>query len=224
MQNTPKNPNPPMFNLPAIMVVAVIALVSAHIIRVWLVPQQFATDFILLFAAIPARYGEMAGQLPYPVAAWYTPLTHAFLHGDWTHLAMNTAWMLAFGSPVAKRLGVVRFLLLAIIGAVMGFAFHLISHLGEFTPMIGASGFVAAFMGGAIRLSRDQTQPILPLSKCMQNTNFLAFIFIWLAINLLFGLFPEIIGSQGAQIAWQAHVGGFLSGIMLIRILDPQNS
>lgn len=213
-----------MFNLPAIMVVAVIALVSAHIIRVWLVPQQFATDFILLFAAIPARYGEMAGQLPYPVAAWYTPLTHAFLHGDWTHLAMNTAWMLAFGSPVAKRLGVVRFLLLAIIGAVMGFAFHLISHLGEFTPMIGASGFVAAFMGGAIRLSRDQTQPILPLSKCMQNTNFLAFIFIWLAINLLFGLFPEIIGSQGAQIAWQAHVGGFLSGIMLIRILDPQNS
>ena len=224
MQNTSQNPNPPIFNLPVIIVIAVIALVTAHAIRVWIVPLQYANDFILMFAAIPARYGEMAAQFPYPLAAWYTPVTYALVHGDWAHLAMNTLWMLAFGTPVANRLGVVSFLLLAIIGAVMGFAFHLASHPGEFTPMIGASGFVAAFMGGAIRLSRDQTQPILPLSKCLQNTNFLGFIFIWLAINLLFGIFPEIIASDGTQIAWQAHVGGFLSGIMLIKILDPKNS
>lgn len=226
MENQTAPENPPIFNLPPVIGAVALALIGAHIIRVWLVPEIYEQDFLLLFAGIPARYGPLADQLPYSFAAIYTPLSHAFVHGDWGHLFINVLWMLAFGSPVAKRFGTVRFLALAFVGAIAGFGFHLASHLNDFGPMVGASGAVSAFMGAAIRLDRDVTKPVLGLKESFKNRGFLAFIGVWLFINLLVGLEPGIltgdVSGGGSQIAWQAHMGGFLVGLFGFSLFDPK--
>jgi membrane associated rhomboid family serine protease len=224
MQNNVVEDNPPIFNLPRVILVVSIILVASHIIRVWVVPQSFGQDFILLFAAIPARYGDLGGSLPYSFAAWYTPLTHAFLHADWGHLTINLAWMLAFGSPVAMRFGTLRFLALSGAGALMAFGFHLITHINDFVPMLGASGAISAYMGAAIRLPRNADKSVLPLIESFKNRGFLAFVLVWFAINLLVGLQPGLIADDETQIAWQAHVGGFLTGLVMFHLFDPDNT
>lgn len=222
-QETDRN-NPPAFNLEPVITVLIAAFVLVHLIKTLLVPQSQMLDFLLLFGAIPARYGDFASQIPYAFAAWYTPLTHMFVHGDWIHLAFNSLWMLAFGSPLAVRLGAGRFLLFTVAGVLAGFAFHLISHIDDFTPMIGASGAVSAYMAGAIRLERDISKPILPLLASFQNRGFLAFVIVWFGFNLLVGKYPELIGAEGTQIAWQAHVGGFLAGLLLVKVFDRKKT
>ena len=212
--------NPPIFNLPKVIVLLLVILVSMHATRVWFVPEAHSQDFILLFAAIPARYSEWGGQIPYSFAAWYTPLSHALVHADWGHLAMNSLWMLAFGSPVAKRFGAMRFIALAAVGALAGFGFHLATHLGEIVPMVGASGAVSAFMGAAIRLNGDVFAPVLPLIRSFQNRTIVAFVGVWFVFNFLVGAFPEFIGMGDTQIAWQAHIGGFLAGFLGFSFFD----
>ena len=214
--------NPPIFNLPPVIVGLLIVFISLHLFRAWLLPARYVDDFILLMSAIPARYGDMGSLVPYPSAAWYSPITHALIHSDWTHLFFNMAWMLAFGSPVAKRFGTLRFLLLAIVGALAGFGFHMITHMNDFGPMLGASGAVSAFMGAAIRLQGDVDAPVLPLTAAITNRTFVAFVSIWFVFNLLIGLYPELITGDDTKIAWQAHVGGFLTGLLLFRLFDPK--
>lgn len=224
MQNQAGNENPPIFNLPRIIVLSIAVLAAAHVIRVILLPGEYAEDFILLFAVIPARYGDLGALVPYPIAALYTPVTHAFVHADWTHLLINLAWMMAFGTPVARRFGALRFILLSIAGIFAGFVFHLFTHANEFVPMLGASGGVSALMGAAIRLPRNPNKPVLSLGESLKNRGFLAFILIWLAINFLIGMVPGMVAGENAEIAWQAHVGGFLTGLFLFDFFNPRGN
>ncbi len=212
--------NPPIFNLPAAIKGLAFVLVGLHIFRIYLLPDEYAQDFILLFAAIPARYGDLGGLIPYSFAAWYTPLTHALIHADWGHLLINLAWLLAFGSPVARRLGTVRFLVFISVCALAGFGFHLATHLEGFNPMLGASGAISGCMGAAIRLQRDVEKPVLGLFQSFKNRGFLGFVLIWFLINLLIGFNPGLIAGEETQIAWQAHIGGFLSGLLLFKFFD----
>jgi len=220
MDYQPQHKNPPMFNLPGVIKVLAIILVGLHIFRLWLLPDQYSQDFVLLMAAIPARYGDLGGLIPYPFAAWYTPLSHALIHADWGHLLINQAWMLAFGSPVALRLGAVRFLVFFGVCALAGFGLHLATHVDGFNPILGASGAISGCMGAAIRLPRDVNQPVLGLLESFKNRGFIAFILVWFFINLLVGLQPGLIGAQEAQIAWQAHIGGFLAGLLLLKVFE----
>ncbi len=210
----------PALNVPTVVAALIVAMISVHVFRVWLLPKEFEQDFLLLFAAIPARYGESGGQFPFPLANWYTPLSYSFLHGDWTHIIFNLLWMLAFGSPVAVRFGTIGFLALFVAGAVSGFAAHLVTHIDSFGPMVGASGAVSAFMGTAIRLGRDVHQPVLSLKSSFQNRGFLAFVGIWFAVNFLIAQAPGLVAAEDAQIAWQAHVGGFLVGLLGFHLFD----
>ena len=179
-------------------------------------------SFLQLFLQDMVNWAQ---RFPYSFAAWYTPLSHVLLHADWTHLIFNMAWMLAFGSPVAMRIGTMRFLALACVGALIAFLFHLITHLDQYGPMLGASGAVSAFMGAAIRLQRggniDGSTRVLGLIESFNNRGFLAFVGIWFLVNLLIGLMPGLIADGDAQIAWQAHIGGFLTGILAFKLFDP---
>jgi membrane associated rhomboid family serine protease len=81
--------------------------------------------------------------------AW-TFVSYALLHGSWIHLGVNIAWMVAFGTPVLRRFGTVRFLVLSLVAAMAAAVLHLATHWGEFIPMIGASGAISGQMGAAV--------------------------------------------------------------------------
>jgi membrane associated rhomboid family serine protease len=148
---------------------------------------------------------------------------------------LNGVWLLAFCSPVARRFGVTRFLAFMAATAAAGAAAHLVTHFGELLPMVGASasisGAMAAAMrfvfqrGGPLGLWRDGEDayrvPAASLAASLRDTRVLAFLLVWFGINLLFGLTGSWMPGVEQAVAWEAHIGGFLAGLVGFAVFDP---
>ncbi len=171
---------------------------------------------------------------------WWTPLTYAFLHGGFTHVAVNSVWLLAFGTAVCRRFGGSRFLLFYAFAAIVGaLAFYLVHPFG-LQPVIGASAAVSGAMGAAVRFAfapggplgggfappRDLAayrRPAPPLRALLKDGRTMTFIILWFAANFLFGAVAPS-GADGASVAWEAHIGGFLAGFFGFRLFDRSNA
>jgi membrane associated rhomboid family serine protease len=163
-------------------------------------------------------------------------VSYAFLHASWPHVLMNGGWLLAFGSLVARRLGTVRFLLLFLGSAIGGAFAHYVGHSSDVMPVIGASAAVSGMMAAAIRFvfqpgeslsgfsmndAGTYRAPALPLQQTFRDRRTLRFILLWLAINIATGLAGVPLGLVEGSIAWEAHLGGFMTGLILFSFLDP---
>ncbi|MEO1280235.1 MAG: rhomboid family intramembrane serine protease [Pseudomonadota bacterium] len=228
------NQRQPIFNVPAI-VVGVIALFAAiHIIRQFLTVAM-DNDLLLALAFIPARYSGYLDSFPGGAVTGVTSfVTHMMVHGDVTHLMFNSAWFLAFGGAIALRTGGWRFLAFTVVTGVAGAAVFLVFNFGQLVPMVGASGAVSGMMAAVLRFmfpaidtgrfaalrEAPRTIPRLSLYETLTDVRIIAITAVWLLINLLsvLGLFGPT-GSGG--IAWEAHVGGFVAGLMLFGLFDP---
>ena len=169
---------------------------------------------------------------------WWTLLTYALLHGSWAHVGFNCVWLAAFGAPLARRFAAPRFLLLLALAAIAGALVQFLAAMVSFVPVVGASAAVAGAMGAATRFvfrpsgevamfHRSQPDaaarlPALSLAETFQTRTALLFIVVWFVINLLFGLFPQLSGVSDGPIAWPAHIGGFLTGLLAFPLLDPR--
>ncbi|HVZ14337.1 MAG TPA: rhomboid family intramembrane serine protease, partial [Bauldia sp.] len=192
---------------------------------------------ILDFAFIPIRethpetYAELvdAGIGP---RIW-TFLTYAFLHGGWVHVGVNCVWLAAFGSPVARRFGAVRFLAYCAICAIAGAAAHLAIFPTSAAPVVGASAAISGLMAGAARFVFEPTgplwslsgtgayrQPASKLTDLIRNRRAMIFLGVWFVLNILSG-FVDITNTISQPVAWDAHIGGFLVGLLFFRLFDP---
>jgi membrane associated rhomboid family serine protease len=211
------------------VVLFALLMVVIHAIRVLFLTRAQEVWVMVLFAFIPARY--LSTDYPVPLAGLWTPFTYSLLHADWTHLFVNLLWLTAFGSPLAVRIGAVRLLALSAITSLAGAALHFAWFYGDNVPMIGASAIVSGYMGAAARFAFQPGRrrglnihgPALPLLRSFTDTRFLSFLAVWLGLNFVFGSGLVPLAGDGASIAWQAHVGGFLAGIFAFSFLDrPQ--
>ncbi|MDR4308369.1 rhomboid family intramembrane serine protease [Chelatococcus sambhunathii] len=230
----------PIFNAPAAVVTLIVLFTAIHIGRSFL-PEEADLEVLLRFAFIPARYDE-ASQYFSELASFgagpkiWTFLSYAFLHGGWTHLLVNSICMLAFGSAVAWRFGTGRFLLFSGLTAAAGAATHLALHFGQPTPVVGASAAISAHMAAAMRFvfqaggplsalrSHDRaafSAPAEPIGKALRRPQIIGFLAAWFGANLLFGLSGGALTGDDANVAWEAHIGGFLAGLLLFPLLDP---
>lgn len=231
--------NPPIFNIPAAVVSLLGLFFGIHVLREF-ISVQADYNVVQTFAFIPLRYAALAaGQESYLpggiLADIWTFFSYMFLHGDWTHLALNSLWMLAFGSPLAFRLGTRSFIIFSLVLAAAGAALHLYFYWGSYTPVVGASAAISGHMAAVVRfamsgqtmLSFDPAdrgrylQPAEPLVDVLRNPRVLIFIAVWFGINYVFGVGIIDITGTGAQIAWEAHLGGFLAGLLLFPFFDP---
>ena len=230
----------PLFNVPPIVATTVGVLVIIHVVRVFLFSEQQDIEFLLSFAFIPARYDSsvvLGGALPGGGADVWTFFTYALLHADWTHLGVNSIWLLPFGSAVARRFGALRFLAFFATTAAAGAALHLATHAGEQAPMIGASAAISGTMAAAMRFTfqrggplgifRDTEErtyrvPAIPLRGVLRDARVLIFLIVWFGINILFGLGSLPMLGADQTVAWQAHIGGFLAGLFLFSWFDPK--
>jgi membrane associated rhomboid family serine protease len=168
----------------------------------------------------------------------WSVVSYALLHANWMHVGVNLVWFLAFGTPVARRFGTLRFLLFCAVTAAAGAGAHYLSHPDGIMPLIGASATVSGAMAAAMRFAvspggilaggrgaggrgAGDHHPAESLLDSLKNPQLLIFIAIWFALNLLFGLGVSVPGADGAEVAWQAHVGGFLAGLLLFGLFDP---
>jgi membrane associated rhomboid family serine protease len=231
----------PIFNVPAVVLGLVAFLCFVHAMVAFVLPVAASETLLEWFAFEPLRYGSALGPegpLPggWPAAIW-TFVTYALLHVNFTHLAFNLIWLVAFGTPVARRFGTWRFLAFFAFTAATGALAHLISHLGEDVPVIGASAAVLGMMAaamrfvfqpggplGLLRLSEAETYrvPAKPLAALVRDPRLLMFGLAWFGLNALLGLpLFAMPGTEGASVAWQAHIGGFIGGLLAFAVFDP---
>lgn len=230
----------PIFNVPTVVAATIAVLVCVHLLRVWVLTDEQDVVLLLLFSFIPARYDATLlthGAVPggFGAEIW-TFVTYAFIHGDAVHLGLNSVWLLAFGTPVARRFGTMRYIAFFAVTAAAGAAAHLATHTNAMIPMVGASASISGFMAAAIRFafqrggplrlmgaSQDDAYriPALPLVAVLRDGRVLIFLAVWFGLNLIFGI--GSIGITGGEqaIAWQAHVGGFLAGLLGFALFDP---
>ncbi len=166
----------------------------------------------------------------------WTFLSYAFLHGSWPHVLLNCVWLTAFGTAVARRFGPMRFLLLMALAAIGGAAVHVASQPGDVLPMVGASASVSGAMAAAMRFAFQPGAPLgiyrldertayllpaLPLRDGLAERRAMTFVVVWFVLNLASGLLAPELGLVDSAIAWQAHVGGFLVGLLAFPLFDP---
>lgn len=230
----------PLFNIPPVIVALLAVLALVHGVRTELLSDGQNIEFLFTFAFIPARYDTsivLGGVLPggFGAEIW-TFVTYSLIHADWTHFGVNAVWLLPFGSAVARRFGTTRFLAFFAVTAAAGAALHLATHAGEQFPMIGASAAISGFMAAAMRfafqrggplsmLRGDDEQayrvPAIPLTGVLSDARVLIFLAVWFGINILFGIGSLPITGSDQPVAWQAHIGGFLAGLLLFSWFDP---
>jgi membrane associated rhomboid family serine protease len=163
----------------------------------------------------------------------WTALTYAVLHGSWAHVLMNGIWLAAFGTPIVRRCGAGRFFVLCAAAAIGGAVLYAAVNPLQVLPMIGASGAVSGLMAAASwfmfapatwhwegRLTQPHERPRETLGHMVRNRQVLIFLGIWFAANYVFAFFQPL-GLADASIAWEAHIGGFLTGLALFPFLDP---
>lgn len=215
----------PMFNLPRIVVLLIALCVGVHLVRTYVLTGDQDFWIILRFAFFPLRY---SGGYPLDAYAFFAPVTYSLLHGGIGHLVVNMIWLAAFGSPLANRIGTIRFLVFWVATSVAAVGLHFVLHPQDATPLVGASGAISGMMGAAarfgFRIDRSRglaafAGPVLPISTVFRSRSTVTFLAVWMGVNLLMGLgFGAPDG--GGQIAWEAHIGGFLAGFLAVRLFD----
>jgi membrane associated rhomboid family serine protease len=195
-------------NLPPAVLWLIGINVAVHLLRM-LLTEEADTNLILSFGLVPAAYTGGSQDLLSQVAA---PITYQFLHGGWMHLIINMVTLAAFGAPVERLLGVRRFILFYLSAGVVAAFVQVLLFPDSTDPVIGASGAISGVFGAVLMLMRyvGSLPSLLPVAG------------IWIALNVFFGIFGGAPGSGGEQIAWAAHIGGFVYGLLAIRFFAPR--
>lgn len=230
----------PLFNIPSVIIAALALLALIHVVRTMVLSDEQDIQFLLTFAFIPARYDSsvlLDGPLPGGFGAeLWTFITYSLIHADWMHFGVNAIWLLPFGSAVARRFGALRFIAFFVVTAAAGALLHLATHAGEQYPMIGASAAISGTMAAAMRFAFQRGGPLsmlrtddegayhvpaLPLTHVLRDARVLIFLAVWFGINIIFGVGSVSFTGSDQPVAWQAHIGGFLAGLILFSWFDP---
>jgi membrane associated rhomboid family serine protease len=177
------------------------------------------------YGMIPARLFGLWHPRGFQVApAWATLVTSMFLHGGWFHLIGNMMFLWIFGNNIEDVLGRTRFLLFYLCCGVVAALTQAVSSYGAHVPMVGASGAIAGVLGAYLLLyPRANVRVFVWIVIFFSRVYVPAWILLglWFAMQLLSGL-TRSPGTPG--VAFWAHVGGFVSGIILVIWLRPRRA
>jgi membrane associated rhomboid family serine protease len=181
-------------------------------------------DFLHHFGFVPNLLSTL-DRLD-PADAGWVPLslvTGIFLHGGWFHLGSNMLFLWIFGDNVEDRLGHGRYLLFYLLCGVLATLAHFCAHPLSPLPTVGASGAIAGVMGAYLFLyPRARIRTLVVVIIFIQIIHLPAWflITIWIITQIL-SAYTELATAQAAGVAWFAHIGGFMAGILLLMALKP---
>lgn len=146
-------------------------------------------------------------------------LTSMFLHGSWMHLLGNMWFFWIFGNNVEDSMGHIRFIFFYLIGGLAAALLQVFMNPTSLVPMVGASGAISGIMGAYVVLyPRVRVYAIVPLFVFFTTVALPAWLMLgyWMLLQFLGGL--QSIGGEGGGVAFWAHAGGFLAGVLLIKL------
>ncbi len=179
-------------------------------------PAQEMRSFIETWGFIPARVWEAPLQL-----TLLTLFTSIFLHGGALHIGGNMLYLWIFGDNVEDELGSFKFILFYILAGLCGTVFQFVLYPSAQLPVVGASGAIAGVLGAYLLLfPRAKILTALIIVIFVRLVYLPAWILLgfWILIQFMHGLL--MIGAAGVGgVAWFAHIGGFITGIIFISLI-----
>lgn len=178
-------------------------------------------EAFFLYGIVPSRYSDPAISAEFTTFEQWLPfLTSMFLHGGFLHILGNMWFLYIFGDNIEDRLGHIRYLIFYLLCGFAAGLIHLLTNWSSNIPTIGASGAISGVMGAYLLLyPRSRIMTLIPIFLFLQFVEIPAFIFLgyWLLIQLVSaGMAPRNVGG----IAFWAHIGGFVAGLIFVKILD----
>jgi len=211
--------------VPFFTFVLIIANVLAFLFELSL--GRNADGLVYYFGIIPARYTVPLIAAQHTPGGLFVPLIASmFLHGGWLHLLGNMLFLFVFGRSIEDRFGHLKFLFIYLLGGLGGAMLHIILNAGSHVPTIGASGAIAGILGAYfISYPRARITTLVPILFFFWTIEVPALVLLgyWFLIQFFTGFQMQAIQSATAGgVAWWAHVGGFVVGLLLALILRPR--
>jgi membrane associated rhomboid family serine protease len=176
---------------------------------------------------VPRRYffpswGEFNALSPLDLTPF---ITNAFLHGGWLHIILNLWTLFIFGPALEDRLGRARFLALYLLSGLAASVTHAVFNAASPVPVLGASGAIAGVIAAfAVRFPYAWVRVIVPILFIPLFFSIPALLFagIWFFMQVFQGA-SELVSpfASAGGIAWWAHIGGFIAGLVLLPLLEP---
>ncbi len=189
-------------------------------------PEYAREQIIYIFGIVPRRYTDahwasLVGFSYNNLWNYWPFFTHMFLHGSWLHIISNMWALWIFGDNVEDRMGPIRFLLFYLICGIIAACIHLSLHPDSTVPTIGASGAISGVLGAYFLL--------FPLANVLVMIPILIFPFffvlpafiyigIWFLLQFMSGTASLVTPQAAGGIAWWAHIGGFVAGLLLCNL------
>src|SRR2546428_5808593 len=207
-----RDDNPPS-SRPIVTVLLILICIVVFLYVSYGLGSEAATERVFsTYGATPAAL-MAAGNL---LAKAPTLVTSLFLHGGWWHLIGNMWFLWIFGDNVEDRMGHGGFAVFYLTAGVAASATHVLMNQTSTNPLIGASGAIAGVLGAyTVLFPRAPIVSLLPLGLLTRLIAISAglFLAVWVPIQVVSGL--ASLASAGTGVAWWAHVGGFIAGIVL---------
>lgn len=190
------------------------------------VPEEIVTGHDVVTADQTARDPEtgevfsVPGLQPTPLSVYITMLTSMFMHGGFAHLFGNMMFLWIFGDNVENALGHGRYLIFYLACGVLASLSHVFSSVlfgaNLLIPSLGASGAISGVLGGYLLLFPKRRVRVV-MFNMLQEVSALLAIGLWFVFQLISGL-GMLGGGEGGGVAYGAHIGGFLAGLLLVKL------
>lgn len=169
-------------------------------------------------ASVPVRTdsGRTIGYFQRDISPFQSLVTSMFMHGSLMHLLGNMLFLWIFGNNIEDSLGGIRFILFYLLAGIAASLIHTLFHPLSLTPVLGASGAISGVMGAYLVLyprARIRTLVFLFILVTTVDIPAAVFLIVWF-------LFQFFYAGGGEGVAWLAHVGGFITGILLLRLFQ----
>ncbi len=207
-------------------VIALSTVLILAFLALWIAPASVDYAVSERLGLSPARLAA-GGAGP---GGWFwsiAPLfTHAVIHATGPHLLFNLLWLVVFGAPVARRFdSPLRFLAFFALCCAAGGAFFALFHWNDPTLLVGASGGITGLLGAVVRFAfhRPASKPASPKGVLpLTDRSVLTWSAVVIAMNASIAVFGPGVGAGDVEIAWEAHVGGYLFGLAAFPLFDPR--
>ena len=175
-------------------------------------------SFITSWGVVPREYA-MRQDIPpgIPAPFWATLFTSMFLHGGWMHLGGNMLYLWIFGDNLERVMGPVRYLVFYLVCGVAASAAHIAFNLQSAIPSVGASGAISGVLGGYILLFPHNRVRVLTRGGIVAVPAVMM-LGIWIFIQFINGVGSMARTPETAGVAYMAHIGGFVAGVLLVKL------
>jgi len=212
----------PTNDLPVVTIGLIVANFLVFFYELALGGQGSQLDsFINAYSLVPCEYTrQCAVYAGTPDPFWLTLFSSMFLHAGWTHILGNMLFLFVFGIHVERSMGGPRYLVFYLICGLGANALEIATSAGSNLPGLGASGAISGVLAAYLLLyPASHVRTLIPLGFLYWAARVPAWVFIglWFLLQLFSGL-ASISDATSGGVAYSAHVGGFVTGLLLVRL------